>query len=92
MVNHAHTVALVLLYIISELKAVKKMKKSHKWSNQLLKALMQRPYSAFTGAGGLPGTTDSSVDEDMLRQLSQWKQGTTYSDSQSRVLLFQQKF
>ncbi|XP_019461959.1 PREDICTED: uncharacterized protein LOC109361096 [Lupinus angustifolius] len=60
-----------------ELKTIKKMKKNHKWSEQLLKALMQRPYSAFTGAGGLPETADSSVDDEMLKQFSRWnkKQG-----------------
>ncbi|KAF1889247.1 hypothetical protein Lal_00024570 [Lupinus albus] len=60
-----------------ELKAIKKMKKNHKWSEQLLKALMQRPYSAFSGAGGLPQTADSSVDDEMLKQFSRWsrKQG-----------------
>ncbi|KAK7276507.1 hypothetical protein RIF29_17647 [Crotalaria pallida] len=57
-----------------ELKAIKKMKKNHRWSEQLLKALMERPYSAFTGAGGLPETKYSSVDQEMLRQLTQWRQ------------------
>nr|KYP73158.1 Ankyrin repeat-containing protein At3g12360 family [Cajanus cajan] len=33
-----------------ELKEVKKTKKRHQWSGQLLRALMKRPYAAFTGS------------------------------------------
>ncbi|CAK8543915.1 unnamed protein product [Lathyrus sativus] len=46
-----------------ELKDIKNVKKKHQWSSQLLKALMKRPYAAFTGCGGRP--TDIELDPDM---------------------------
>ncbi|RDX69119.1 hypothetical protein CR513_51807, partial [Mucuna pruriens] len=49
-----------------ELKEVKKTKKRHQWSGQLLKALMKRPYAAFTGSGGVP--TDIVVEADMYNK------------------------
>ncbi|CAL0317597.1 unnamed protein product [Lupinus luteus] len=55
-----------------ELEAIKKMKKNHRWSEQLLKALMQRPYPAFTGDGGLPEAADTTVDDDMLKLFIPW--------------------
>ncbi|XP_027368533.1 uncharacterized protein LOC113874510 [Abrus precatorius] len=56
-----------------ELKDVKKIKKRHQWSGQLLKALMKRPYAAYTGGGGVP--TDIKVEADMYNVYSQYKQG-----------------
>ncbi|KAK7320545.1 hypothetical protein VNO77_30109 [Canavalia gladiata] len=58
-----------------ELKEVRKTKKRHQWSGQLLEALMKRPYQAYTGGGGVP--TGIDVDEDMYNVYSQWKQGET---------------
>ncbi|KAL2317023.1 hypothetical protein Fmac_030899 [Flemingia macrophylla] len=58
-----------------ELKEVKKTKKRHQWSGQLLRALMKRPYAAFTGSGGVP--TDMEIEEDMYKVYNPWKQGET---------------
>ncbi|AES99846.2 ankyrin repeat protein [Medicago truncatula] len=55
-----------------ELKDVKIAKKKHLWSSQLLKALMKRPYAAFTGSGGRP--SDREIDSDMYNVFPQWKQ------------------
>jgi len=49
------------------------MKKRHEWSGQLLKALLKRPYAAFTGSGGVP--TDMHVEADMYNVYNQYKQG-----------------
>ncbi|XP_027187495.1 uncharacterized protein [Cicer arietinum] len=54
-----------------ELKDVKIAKKKHEWSSQLLKALMKRPYEAFTGSGGRP--TDIEIDPEMYNIFPQWK-------------------
>ncbi|KAG5109605.1 hypothetical protein AAZX31_14G047400 [Glycine max] len=59
----------------AELKEIKKTKKRHQWSSQLLKALLKRPYAAFTGSGGKP--TDMEVEADMYNVYSQYKQGET---------------
>ncbi|KAK7300415.1 hypothetical protein RJT34_11259 [Clitoria ternatea] len=59
------------------LKEIKKTKKRHQWSRQLLKALLKRPYAAYTGGGGVP--TDMEVESDMYNVYSQWKQGETTS-------------
>ncbi|CAI8586529.1 unnamed protein product [Vicia faba] len=56
-----------------ELKDVKIAKKKHQWSSQLLKALMKRPYAAFTGSGGRP--TDVVVDPDMYNVFTLTEQG-----------------
>ncbi|TKY56978.1 Ankyrin repeat-containing protein [Spatholobus suberectus] len=60
-----------------ELKEVKKTKKRHQWSGQLLQALMKMPYAAFTGSGGVP--TDIEVEAAMYNVYSQYKQGETSS-------------
>ncbi|XP_058745160.1 uncharacterized protein LOC131617910 [Vicia villosa] len=56
-----------------ELKDVKIAKKKHQWSSQLLKALMERPYAAFTGSGGRP--PDAEIDLDVFNALPRMKQG-----------------
>ncbi|KAK7372595.1 hypothetical protein VNO80_05980 [Phaseolus coccineus] len=58
-----------------ELKELRKTKKRHEWSRQLLKALLERPYASFTGSGGVP--TDMEVETDMYHVYSQYKQGET---------------
>ncbi|KOM46812.1 hypothetical protein LR48_Vigan07g051600 [Vigna angularis] len=55
-----------------ELKEIKKTKKRHQWSGQLLKALLKRPYAAFTGSGGVP--MDMKVETDMYNVYSEYKQ------------------
>ncbi|QCE01445.1 ankyrin [Vigna unguiculata] len=55
-----------------ELKEIKKTKKRHQWSGQLLKALLERPYAAFTGSGGVP--TDMKVETDMYNVYNEYKQ------------------
>ncbi|XP_017428407.1 uncharacterized protein LOC108336456 isoform X2 [Vigna angularis] len=53
------------------LKEIRNMKRRHEWSGQLLKALLKRPYEAFTGYGGAPDT----VDEEMYNVFNQLKPG-----------------
>jgi len=48
------------------------MKRRHEWSGQLLKKLLERPYEAFTGAGGVP---DIPVDAEMYKVFNQLKPG-----------------
>ncbi|CAJ2653628.1 unnamed protein product [Trifolium pratense] len=67
-----------------ELKDVKVARKKHLWSSQLLKALMKRPYAAFTGSGGRP--TDREIDPDMFNVFPLWKQGgpSRFEDEQEQ--------
>jgi len=62
-----------ITHVFSELKEIKKTKKRHQWSGQLLKALLERPYAAFTGSGGVP--TDMKVETDMYNVYNEYKQG-----------------
>ncbi|CAJ1971120.1 unnamed protein product [Sphenostylis stenocarpa] len=55
-----------------ELKEIRNTKRRHEWSGQLLKALLEKPYAAFTGSGGVP--TDMKVEADMYKVFSQYKQ------------------
>ncbi|XP_061373626.1 uncharacterized protein LOC133315954 [Gastrolobium bilobum] len=59
------------------LKEVKKTKKKHQWSGQLLNALMRRPYAAFTGSGGQPTNWEVETDMFSVYQYHRWKQGET---------------
>ncbi|XP_047179588.1 uncharacterized protein LOC124846356 isoform X1 [Vigna umbellata] len=60
------------------LMEIRNMKRRHEWSGQLLKALLKRPYEAFTGEGGVP---DIPVDEEMYNVFNQLKPGMTGESS-----------
>ncbi|KAK7372594.1 hypothetical protein VNO80_05979 [Phaseolus coccineus] len=55
------------------LNEIRNTKKRHEWSGQLLKALLERPYPASTGSGGVP--MDQEVETDMYNVYNQYKQG-----------------
>ncbi|CAJ1971123.1 unnamed protein product [Sphenostylis stenocarpa] len=74
-VKSAYVFILTLTLSGVELKEIKKTKKRHERSGQLLKALLKRPYAAYTGSGGIP--TDILVEADMYNVYMEYKQGET---------------
>ncbi|KAL9316155.1 hypothetical protein ACSQ67_017156 [Phaseolus vulgaris] len=71
------------------LKEIRNTKKRHEWSGQLLKALLKRPYAAFTGSGGVP--TDIQVEADMYNVYNQYKQGEASAANELRWLEKEEK-
>ncbi|QHO27114.1 uncharacterized protein LOC107496829 [Arachis duranensis] len=62
------------------LKDVKKIKKKHQWSRQLLDKLMEKPYEAFTGRGGQPDLISGwEFDTGVFEAFHQFNQGENSS-------------
>ncbi|MED6209844.1 hypothetical protein PIB30_058614 [Stylosanthes scabra] len=57
------------------LKDVKKIKKKHQWSRQLLDKLMEKPYDAFTGRGGQPDHRGWEFDTGVFEAFNPLNQG-----------------
>ncbi|MED6183868.1 hypothetical protein PIB30_041874 [Stylosanthes scabra] len=57
------------------LKDVKKIKKKHQWSRQLLDKLMEKPYDAFTGRGGQPDLRGWDFDAGVFEAFNPMNQG-----------------
>ncbi|XP_027941866.1 uncharacterized protein LOC114195557 [Vigna unguiculata] len=64
---------LTLRFLGVGFKEIRNIKRRHQWSGQLLLALLERPYAAFTGSGGVP--TDMKAETDMYNVYSEYIQG-----------------
>ncbi|MED6183869.1 hypothetical protein PIB30_041875 [Stylosanthes scabra] len=57
--------------VSGQVLSITKTKKNHQWSNQLLKALMENPYEAFTGTGGRPADLKFTIMQEINEAVNQ---------------------